>query len=322
VAADQSAAFILTRQKFAIFGIVTAKPSTEVKDVTIRWDGEAAGSTSTNEKGEYRINDLPAGGDYRITPEKLHYSFAPLDEFVSSLAQDTKCRDFAMTIAIYSISGIFREFVPGKNTEEDNGPCDAVDVRLSGDVVDKMRTSSNGIFRFDVPALGKYLLEFSRTKFEFVPASPIQFASLTSTWDREIEARDTTWKIKGGPKPPRAPRWYDALPRDTDGWGNWDAANSIASGRGVHSADHLPGLIAAVGQGNFTRTDVLPRIVAYAIQYGNNYRTNFGISRHYRITTLPHQNGTAINLTHPIVVVWNYVVNPLLASSGTVYDET
>jgi hypothetical protein len=320
IAVNPRADFILTRQKFSISGRVISK-TINLQNVTIRWEGDTEGSTTTTDKGEFVISNLPAGGTYRIIPEKLHYEFDPPEGEINPLKKDVTDADFSIRIAIYSISGLFRDFVPGRNTEEDNGPLSDVAVMLTGDVQDKTRTGNQGTFRFEVPALGKYELQFVKGKVEFEPASPIRFDRLTSTWDREIEARDPSWQVKGKSRPPRAPRWYDALPRDNDGWVHWDVANSIASGRGVHSADHLPGLIAAVGQGPFTRTDVLPRIVAYAIRFGHHFRTNPGISRHYSITGLPHQNGSTIPLNRSIVVVWNFVVNPLTASAGTVYEQ-
>ncbi|MBK8268656.1 MAG: hypothetical protein IPK83_10305 [Planctomycetes bacterium] len=133
---------------------------------------------------------------------------------------------------------------------------------------------------------------------------------------------DSGWTSATTVRKRRETRWYDNLPQVSSS-GKSDACDSIASGRGEHTTDHLPELIDAVGEGSFDR-GILARIIAQAFLKNEVVAVNALISRHYLLTEIPHAllEGGTKQLVSPIIVIYNTLVDPRRKSFGTCYSIT
>ncbi|MCH9687401.1 MAG: carboxypeptidase-like regulatory domain-containing protein, partial [Deltaproteobacteria bacterium] len=264
--------------------------------------------------GSFHVPNVPAGSKYQLVADRMHYVVTPSEHQISTLVADSDGHDFSMALMDYAISAAFRDpFVRGE------GEGVQVTITSNNDTIARLATSKDGTFSFSAKALESYELRFEKQGFKFTPDSPVLLGPLLTDRSETVECRSTEWGEKAE-RLPRLPRWYDALPRPTDRvtWDLWSIARHIASGHGSHSADHLPGLIDAVGRGPFDRTNILTRIVAYAMQNGVVVDQEKDVSKRYRIDRLPSPEGDIV-LDWPIIVIHNYVANPLYKSPGTVF---
>lgn len=93
---NQTANFSATRQYFSIGGKVYLGGE-GFAGVTVRLTGSQALTTTTNHLGGYKFANLPAGGNYAVTPVKTGYTFNPARTSFNSLNQNHLTTNFTAT---------------------------------------------------------------------------------------------------------------------------------------------------------------------------------------------------------------------------------
>jgi len=133
---------------------------TPLSGVTVQLGGSAAGTTTTNEQGEYIFKDLNAGGSYTLTPtENSFYSFTPrsFDDL-----SDNQIYNFAGTLKHYTISG--------RVLDGQTGLAGATVTLKGNQPVRTTLTDINGNYNFaDVAAQESYTVNAAKPYFTFDP---------------------------------------------------------------------------------------------------------------------------------------------------------
>lgn len=169
---------------YSISGRVTDATNSGLNAVTVTLSGSQSGTRQTDANGYYTFDDVPASGNYTVTPTKAPYTFVPTSQTFNALSAN-QTADF--TVAIHSISGT----VVGT----DNTPTVGATVTLSGTQSNTTQTDSDGNYSFPAVAKGgTYTVTPSKSDpvliYTFSPTSQtisslnadqtINFTSLTS----------------------------------------------------------------------------------------------------------------------------------------------
>jgi hypothetical protein len=172
LSANQAANFTAALVNFRIGGRVTLNGS-GLGGVTIKLTGSQTASATTAPDGSYSFN-MPAEGDYLITPAKAHYTFAPQSQTFTDLVGD-KTADFDAAVLRFTINGS----VVGVN----NTGIQGVSVALTGAQAATATTAADGSYSFpNLAADGTYTVTPALAGQDFSPASRT-FAGLDDdTW--------------------------------------------------------------------------------------------------------------------------------------------
>ena len=156
---NQTADFTAIVPKFTISGRVrNLVNTTNMAGVTITLSGSQTGTTITDANGFYSFQ-LPALGNYTLTPSLKHYSFT-LPSLTFNNLSANQFSYIGGRLNIHKISGTV------KNT---NGtPLSGVYVRLSGRLA---VTDAQGNYSFgNLGAGGNYILTLSKANYTFTPS--------------------------------------------------------------------------------------------------------------------------------------------------------
>lgn len=112
--------------------------ATPVAGVVVTLSGSTTGTTVTDNWGTYSFT-LLSGGNYVVTPAKLHYTFNPVSKSVDKLSADTQL-DFSAILERFSISG--------KVVNSKGEPFAGVTMALSGTFATTAVTAADGSYSF------------------------------------------------------------------------------------------------------------------------------------------------------------------------------
>ncbi len=145
----------------AIGGRVADGAGNALADVTVTLSGSLSMTATTGADGEYLFEDLPAGGNYTVTPGKTSYAFSPANRTLNDLDAD-QSQNFAGTFVTYTIAGI----LVGVN----NNPILGATVTLSGSQNRTTTSDSSGGFSFTgIPSEGNYTVTPTLISYSFSP---------------------------------------------------------------------------------------------------------------------------------------------------------
>jgi len=162
-AADQTFNSAGSFNHHVIAGQVSDGTGNPMSDVIVSLSGSENMTTTTGLDGRYSFTDLPAGGNYIVTPRKTSYGFSPANVTLNDLGADEN-RNFAGTFVTYNVGGI----VVGIN----NNAMPGVTVTLSGSEDRTTITDSTGHFSFaGLPSEGNYTVTLKLIEYSFNPAS-------------------------------------------------------------------------------------------------------------------------------------------------------
>ncbi|MBC7929084.1 MAG: carboxypeptidase regulatory-like domain-containing protein [Rubrivivax sp.] len=161
--ADVRADFAAALNRHSIGGRLATPSSAGIAGVTMSLSGSQPATTTTDANGNFFFGDLPAGGDYTVTPSSERYVFAPLSKDFDDLDGD-KSVSFGGTPLFHTIGG--RVF------NSNNYGIEGIAVSLSGSQTRATVTDANGNFSFaDTPRGGDYTVTPSLNNYVFSPAS-------------------------------------------------------------------------------------------------------------------------------------------------------
>jgi hypothetical protein len=167
LAGNQTTADFSGRPSFAVTGHILAN-SVGVSGVTVtllKGFDQSTQTAQTDVNGYYSFPQVDAYWDYTITPEKANYLFAPGDQSISWLYQNTAIDFVAMTP--YIISG------------QING-LGNVTLTLSGSQSTVIQSDASGAYYFSgLPLGGNYTVTPTKTNYVFNPVNRT-FPNLTS----------------------------------------------------------------------------------------------------------------------------------------------
>jgi pyrrolidone-carboxylate peptidase/uncharacterized protein (DUF2249 family) len=161
LSANQTANFTATLNRHTISGRVTRANGIAVAGATMTLSGSQPGTTTTDANGNYSFADLPAGGDYTITPSRAHYTFTPASRAFAALGAN-QTADFTGVIVRFMLSGTV--------TLNGAGFAD-VTVSLNGSDSGTTTTDANGNYSFTVDAEGSYTITPSKLYYACTPSS-------------------------------------------------------------------------------------------------------------------------------------------------------
>src|SRR6266516_1298300 len=149
------------RRLYAISGRTIDGMGNGVGGVTVNLSGSRSASTTTDSSGAFSFSELPAGGNYTLTPvATAFYAFAA-QAFTNLSANQSQ--NFTGTVRQYSITG--------RITEGANG-LGGVNVVLSGASQVTVTTDSTGNYSFvNLNAGRNYTVAPSKTHYVFTPSS-------------------------------------------------------------------------------------------------------------------------------------------------------
>jgi hypothetical protein len=152
--------FAATQNRHTIFGRVSTANSVGISGVTLTLSGSSTGTTTTNQSGDFSFN-LPAGGNYTVTPSRQFFSFNPASRTYSDLEADQYAA-FGIQQNLHTISG--------RVTKADGTGLAEVNVSLSGPQGGSRLTDANGNYSFvNLPAGNDYFLTLSKPSYRFTP---------------------------------------------------------------------------------------------------------------------------------------------------------
>ena len=158
---------------YGISGRVTDDTGNGIGAVTISISGSQAGAIQTDASGYYSFVNLPAGGNYVVTPSKAAYTFVPSSRTFNSLSSDQTAN---FTIHIFRING--------RITDSAGAGVGGVTVPLSGSQTATTQTDVNGLYSFTGLPTGSYTVTPSKTDvlltYTFAPASR-SYTNITSS---------------------------------------------------------------------------------------------------------------------------------------------
>jgi hypothetical protein len=147
----------------AIGGRVADGAGNALADITVTLLGSQSMTATTGADGEYLFADLPAGGNYTVTPGKTSYAFSPATSTLNDLDAD-QSQDFAATFVTYAIAGI----LVGAN----NNPLPGATVTLSGAKNRTTISDGDGGFSFTgIPSELNYTVTPTLIGYSFTPLS-------------------------------------------------------------------------------------------------------------------------------------------------------
>lgn len=147
----------------AIGGRVADGAGNALSGITVTLSGSQSMTATTGADGEYLFADLPAGGNYTVTPGKTSYAFSPATSTLNDLDAD-QSQDFAATFVTYAIAGI----LVGAN----NNPLPGATVTLSGAKNRTTISDGDGGFSFTgIPSELNYTVTPTLIGYSFTPLS-------------------------------------------------------------------------------------------------------------------------------------------------------
>ncbi|HEY0081239.1 MAG TPA: carboxypeptidase regulatory-like domain-containing protein, partial [Pyrinomonadaceae bacterium] len=184
---DQAVNFTGTLNTYRIGGRITDNNNNAIAGVTVNLSGAQAGTTTTDASGNYAFANLPAGGNYTVTPAST-----PLYLFTSQnvpILNNNETLNFVGALRTYAISG--RISIGGA------GGLSGVTVMLSGQRSATAITDIQGNYSFmNLSAGGNYTVRPATPHYTFAPERA-DFTSLSSNGTANFAAALNNYMISG-----------------------------------------------------------------------------------------------------------------------------
>lgn len=159
----------------------TSASGLPLTDIQVKVTGTKEITIKTDRNGNYIAYNLPAGGNYTITPFKAGFVFSPQNKIYTNLTSSKINENFAVSERTYSISG--KIIVGGK-------PSKGEVVMINTRVV-KYFTNDDGEYFIDnLPYEGPYIVTVESNKFVFEPFKIEQLdRDIVYNFEQSIKAR-------------------------------------------------------------------------------------------------------------------------------------
>lgn len=170
LAGENTVGFVGTRASFSISGRVTKPDGLPSGGVTLTLEGAQDAVTLTDPNGNYRFDDLPAGGEYHIAPVGGGF-FSPRSSSVGPLSANATEVDFAHFISSPPYAG-----VGGRVISTDGYGISKVRVTITDQAGEARSAITNpfGYYYFTGIATGHvYTLSVRHKDYEFID-SPVE----------------------------------------------------------------------------------------------------------------------------------------------------
>ncbi|HEX8285830.1 MAG TPA: carboxypeptidase regulatory-like domain-containing protein [Pyrinomonadaceae bacterium] len=161
LSSDRAADFTATLNRHKISGRVARSNGQAMAGVAVALSGSQTGTTTTDANGDYSFANLPAGGNYTVTPSKAGYAFNPATRTFNDLGAD-QTAPFVVTPASFNITGRVASGAAGLS---------GVTVTLSGARSATTTTDASGNYSLAVTSEGAYTVTPSKANYTFAPAS-------------------------------------------------------------------------------------------------------------------------------------------------------
>ena len=162
-AADQIFNSVATFNHHAIGGRVADDAGNALVGATVTLSGSQSMTATTSADGEYVFEDLPAGGNYTVTPQKTSYAFSPTNWSFNDLDSNQNV-SFTGTFVAYTVAGIL--------VNANNYPIPGATVTLSGAQNRTTTSDSFGGFSFaGLPSEGNYTVAPMLLGYSFNPSA-------------------------------------------------------------------------------------------------------------------------------------------------------
>ncbi|HLL74896.1 MAG TPA: carboxypeptidase regulatory-like domain-containing protein, partial [Pyrinomonadaceae bacterium] len=161
--ANQAADFTASLLSHTVSGRVTDAANNPLQGATITLSGLSAATAQTDAAGNYSFANVPAGGNYAVTPSLANYTFAPPSRTFTNLAADAT-GDFTATLDTFTISGRVADAL--------NAPLADATITLAGAASRTAQTDASGNYTFAaLSAGGNYTVTPAKTGYAFTPPS-------------------------------------------------------------------------------------------------------------------------------------------------------
>ncbi|MET0624079.1 MAG: carboxypeptidase regulatory-like domain-containing protein [Pyrinomonadaceae bacterium] len=186
LASDRAADFAATLNRHRISGRVTRANGQAMSGVAVALSGSQTGTTTTDANGDYSFANLPAGGNYTLTPTRAGYGFNPASRAFNDLGADASA-PFVVTPSSFNITGRVASGGTGVS---------GVTVTLSGSRIATTTTDAGGNYSLAVTSEGTYTVTPSKQHYTFAPAS-LSFTDPLSNKTADFAATINRHKISG-----------------------------------------------------------------------------------------------------------------------------
>ncbi|MDT5271182.1 MAG: hypothetical protein QOH49_3368, partial [Acidobacteriota bacterium] len=117
IGGSQTANFAATFNRYRISGSITNIQSGAFPGATVTLSGSQSATTTTDSQGLYAFGNLPAGGNYTVTPTLSGYEFMPVSRAFNALSSDQHASfaAFATTPGSATIYDAVSDFSPTQN---------------------------------------------------------------------------------------------------------------------------------------------------------------------------------------------------------------
>ncbi|HYP02428.1 MAG TPA: carboxypeptidase regulatory-like domain-containing protein, partial [Pyrinomonadaceae bacterium] len=147
---------------FTISGQVT-QGANALPGVTMTLSGTQNATTTTDASGNYAFANLPANGNYTVTPSRPNYTFTPPSRTFNNLSAN-QTGNFTATLNTHTLSGHIND--------SSNANLAGVTVTLSGSQNATTTTDASGNYSFaGVAAGGNYTVTPTLNGYTFAPPS-------------------------------------------------------------------------------------------------------------------------------------------------------
>jgi len=184
---NQTADFNGTLKTHTIGGRV-AVAGTALPGVTVMLGSSQTASTNTDAAGNYSFPNVPAGGNYTVTPSRAHYTFNAASLAFNNLSAP-QTGNFNATPNTYNLSG--------RVTDGANNALSGVTITVSGAQSKVATTDANGNYSIiGLNGGGDYTVTPSRTNYTFAPAS-LSFNNLSANQTGNFTATLNNYTLGG-----------------------------------------------------------------------------------------------------------------------------
>jgi hypothetical protein len=163
LSADGTANFNGTLRLHVVGGLVTDAANNALPGVAVTLTGSQSATTTTDAGGNYSFPNLPAGGNYTVTPSRPHYAFTPATLAFNNLSAD-QAGNFNAVPNTHAIGG--------RVTDAANNALPGATITLGGAQSKVATTDANGAYLFTgLNGGGNYTLTPTLANYTFNPSN-------------------------------------------------------------------------------------------------------------------------------------------------------
>ena len=227
LSSNMSVDFVGTLNTYSISGTVRDISSNVMAGVSMTLSGSMSGTMVTGSDGRYAFTNLPAGGNYTVTPSLSKFMFSPPFSTSNNLSSN-RIVNFTGRDATFTISGSVT------NVDTGFSSIDNFTMVLTGTRTGTALTSSSGYSFSELPVDGDYTVTaYSSaanrlfTNYLLLPPTSRSFTDLSSNVTANFSAKRLGFST-GNFNPLGIARG------DLNGDGNLDVAVATTTGNNIH----------------------------------------------------------------------------------------